>query len=60
MRMRSPRIAPPLKGLEGSTATTATREERSRYAPARLFTRVDFPPPGGPVTPTTWARPVSA
>jgi len=25
MRMRSPNSAPPVKGLEGSTATTATR-----------------------------------
>src|SRR5438094_462953 len=30
MRMRSPRIAPPVNGLEGSTATMATRGARSR------------------------------
>ena len=59
MRMRSPRIAPPENGLEGSTATTAMRALDSRYAPASRFTSVLLPPPGGPVIPITCARPVS-
>src|SRR5207237_67236 len=49
IRMRSPRMAPPLNGLDGSTATIATRATRSRYNPARRLTSVDLPPPGGQV-----------
>src|SRR6266536_4665338 len=56
--MRSPRIAPPVKGEEGSTATIPTVLPRRRYACARRCARVDLPAPGGPVTPTTRARPV--
>jgi hypothetical protein len=52
MRMRSPRIAPPVNGDDGSTATTATRSVVARYAPASWFTSVLLPPPGGPVIPT--------
>src|SRR5262245_4344340 len=61
MRNRSPRTAPPLKGLVGSTAITPTR-----CAPCVLkaatsrSTSVLFPAPGGPVTPTRYARPVCA
>src|SRR6266540_862349 len=56
--MRSPRIAPPVKGEEGSTATIPTVSPRRRYACARRCARVDLPAPGGPVMPTTRARPV--
>jgi hypothetical protein len=59
MRMRSPRIAPPLNGDDGSTATIATRSVVARYAPASRFTSVLLPPPGGPVMPTISACPVS-
>ena len=59
MRIRSPRIAPPEKGLVGSTATMATVRPRLRSWLASLSTSVDLPAPGGPVMPTTWARPVS-
>src|SRR6266508_718906 len=56
--MRSPRIAPPVKGEEGSTATIPTVLPRRRYAWARRCARVDLPAPGGPVMPKTRARPV--
>src|SRR5450432_203627 len=58
MRMRSPRIAPPVKGEEGSTATMPTRFPSDRHSCARRCTSVDLPAPGGPVIPTTRARPV--
>src|SRR6266545_2994156 len=57
--MRSPSSAPPVKGLVGSTATTATRSPACRYVVTRRSTRVDFPAPGGPVIPTRRARPRS-
>src|SRR5215468_4884412 len=57
IRMRSPSTAPPVKGLEGSTAMMATRSPSARSREVRRSTRVDFPAPGGPVTPTTCARP---
>src|SRR5882672_11465251 len=58
MRMRSPRMAPPVYGLDGSTATTPTRCPRARYASMRRSQRVDLPAPGLPVTPSTQALPV--
>src|SRR5436309_6235587 len=58
MRMRSPRIAPPVKGEEGSTATIPTVCPRCLHACARRWASVDLPAPGGPVRPTTRARPV--
>ena len=57
IRIRSPRTAPPVIGLEGSTAATATVRPRPRISPMNAFTSVDFPAPGGPVKPTTIARP---
>ena len=57
MRMRSPRIAPPEYGLDGSTATMPTLSPRSRIRRASLPTSVDLPLPGTPVMPTTCARP---
>src|SRR5438034_6729384 len=58
MRMRSPSTAPPLKGLVGSTATTPTRWPAARSRAVMRSVSVDFPAPGGPVTPITCARPV--
>jgi hypothetical protein len=49
IRARSPSSAPPLKGLERSTAITPTR--RPCPHPSSASTRVDLPAPGGPVTP---------
>jgi hypothetical protein len=53
IRMRSPRTAPPVNGLEGSTAITPTDEPPVRRRVVSRSTRVDFPAPGGPVTPST-------
>ncbi len=58
MRTRSPSTAPPEKGEDGSTATTAARSPEARMQATRRSTSVDLPAPGGPVTPTTHARPV--
>src|SRR4051812_26051378 len=52
---RSPSTAPPLIGLDGSTAITATRAPSSENASIRRPTSVLLPAPGGPVTPMTWA-----
>ena len=64
MRTRSPRMAPPVKGEEGSTASTATWSTGSAVAtvpspgqPPRAAmmsrsVRVDLPAPGAPVRPT--------
>ena len=57
MRMRSPRIAPPDTGDEGSTASTATRRSATRSCRISAEVRVDLPAPGAPVMPMTWARP---
>ena len=57
MRMRSPRTAPPVNGLDGSTASTPTAAPSARRWLVRRSTRVDLPAPGGPVIPRTWARP---
>ena len=53
IRTRSPRIAPPVNGLVGSTAITPTVRPRARGARAiSRSTSVLLPAPGGPVTPT--------
>ena len=52
----SPSTAPPVIGLEGSIATTATRWPASTQDSMSRPVRVLFPAPGGPVTPTMWAR----
>ncbi len=57
MRMRSPRIAPPEYGLDGSMATMPTFSPRSRKTAVSFATSVDFPLPGTPVRPMTWAEP---
>ena len=51
MRTRSPRIAPPLNGLVGSTAIMPTVWPAPRSAAIRRSTSVLLPAPGGPVTP---------
>src|SRR6266540_1216917 len=58
MRMRSPSTAPPEYGDVGSTATTPTFLSCARNVRTRRLISELFPAPGGPVNPTTWARPV--
>ena len=60
MRMRSPSTAPPVIGLDGSIAITATRRPCASQAPSSASTSVDLPLPGTPVTPTTRALPARA
>jgi hypothetical protein len=50
--IRSPSSAPPVIGLDGSTATTPTRLEFVRNEVIMALARVDLPTPGGPVMPT--------
>ena len=57
MRMRSPRMAPPDTGLDGSTAMTPTVLPAPRRLAITALTSVDLPAPGGPVKPTTSACP---
>ena len=58
MRTRSPRMAPPENGDDGSTATMPTVRPRARATSASVRASVLLPLPGAPVRPTTWARPV--
>jgi len=58
-RMRSPRSAPCVNGLEGSTETTPTVLSCARIWRTSAAIRLDLPTPGGPVMPTTYAEPVS-
>ena len=58
IRIRSARIAPPVNGLVGSTATTPTVFPRRRNSSVIPSVSVLFPDPGGPVTPMTYALPV--
>ena len=55
IRARSPSSEPPERLEDGSTASTATVRPASRQAATRAESRVDFPAPGGPVTPTRCA-----
>src|SRR5690349_14211243 len=57
MRTQSPRIAPPVTGDVGSTASTATSESRARSAFTRAAVSVLLPAPGAPVMPTVYALP---
>ena len=52
-RTRSPKTAPCVNGLEGSTATTPTFCPALRISRTSAPTSVDLPTPGGPVMPTT-------
>src|SRR6266851_4676714 len=56
--MRSPRTAPPVNGLLGSTATTPTVLPCCRITCRSRSTSELLPLPGGPVIPTRCARPV--
>jgi len=59
IRVLSPRIEPPVRAEEGSTASTATLWPRSiRNIPSTSMV-VDLPTPGEPVMPTRTALPVS-
>jgi hypothetical protein len=58
MRMRSPRMAPPENGLDGSMATMPTLRPSARSVRASRATSDDLPQPGTPVMPTTCAWPV--
>ena len=57
MRMRSPRMAPPVTGELGSMARMAGRTAPEAAASRPVM--VDLPVPGAPVTPTTRACPAS-
>ena len=52
IRTRSPRMAPPEKGLDGSMASTPTSAPSFRIRVISLSVSVDFPDPGAPVMPT--------
>jgi hypothetical protein len=56
IRARSPSSAPPLTREDGSTAITATLSPAARQPCSSALVSVDFPTPGGPVTPVTCAR----
>src|SRR5262245_18638092 len=59
MRVLSPRMLPPERALDGSTARTATRLPRpSRWSP-KASMKVLLPTPGTPLTPTRVACPAS-
>src|SRR6266581_2223621 len=57
IRTRSPRIAPPVNGLDGSTAITPTFRPRFRNSFRRRAMSVLLPVPGGPVSPMMCAFP---
>ena len=56
IRMRSPRMAPPEKGLLGSTASTPTVLPCERSTLMSTATSVLLPLPGLPVRPSTVGR----
>ena len=56
--MRSPSSAPWVKGEEGSIDSTAISRPAARLTFVSAASSVDLPTPGGPVKPTTDARPV--
>jgi hypothetical protein len=57
MRVLSPRMLPPVRVDDGSTARTATRLPLPVSSEPRASTNVDFPAPGTPVMPMRWAPP---
>ena len=59
MRVLSPRIEPPVREEEGSTASTATLWPASVRLEPSMSMVVDLPTPGTPVTPTRIAPPVA-
>ena len=58
MRVLSPRIEPPLRWLDGSTASTATRCPEPITCIPRASMKVDLPAPGDPEMPMRTAPPV--
>src|SRR4051794_20536330 len=58
MRVLSPRMDPPERGLEGSTARTATLWPRSMRWSPNASMNVDLPAPGAPLIPMRAAPPV--
>ena len=52
MRTRSPKIAPPVNGDDGSIASTATGEPSERRCAMTALVKVLLPAPGAPVNPT--------
>src|SRR5262245_47622633 len=58
MRVLSPRIEPPLRVLDGSTASTATRWPWSTTCRPNASMKVDFPAPGAPEMPMRIEPPV--
>ena len=59
MRVLSPRIEPPDRLLDGSTASTATRWPAAvRWSPNDSM-KVDLPTPGGPLMPRRTLPPVA-
>src|SRR5262245_6063334 len=59
MRVLSPMIEPPLRRLDGSTASTATRCPAAVSRVPSSSMNVDLPDPGVPLTPTRTALPVA-
>ena len=57
MRVLSPRMLPPVRVDEGSTASTATRWPSPVSIVPRASMNVDLPTPGTPVMPTRWLPP---
>src|SRR3954470_7838494 len=57
MRVLSPRIEPPVRPLDGSTASTATRRPAAVSMVPKASMKVLLPTPGTPVTPTRCAPP---
>src|SRR5262245_25502245 len=58
MRVLSPRMLPPERALDGSTASTATRLPCAMRWRPKASMNVLLPTPGTPVMPTRAARPV--
>ncbi len=59
MRVLSPRIDPPVRELDGSTASTATRCPSPTRCRPNASMKVDLPTPGAPLMPMRTARPAS-
>ena len=59
IRKRSPNREPRLNGEDGSTATMAVFNPFELQCNTNAFTKLLFPAPGGPVTPTTGQLPSS-
>ena len=55
IRVLSPRIEPPERALDGSTARTATRRPCAVSMVPKLSMKVDFPTPGVPDMPIRMA-----